>query len=92
MRCRRPVFHSNRNMPPKAVNLTAKRLFLPARLSILPAKKQKEIVQSLGGRTSSSVSTKTDYVVVGKDPGSKYDKAKKLGITIINEIDFKNIL
>jgi DNA ligase (NAD+) len=49
-------------------------------------------VQSLGGRSASSVSTKTDFVVAGRDPGSKYDKANKLGITIINELDFKNIL
>jgi DNA ligase (NAD+) len=49
-------------------------------------------VQSLGGKSSSSVSIKTDYVVAGKDPGTKYDKAKKLGITILNEIEFKNML
>ena len=51
-----------------------------------------KIVQSLGGRASSSVSAKTDYVVVGKDPGSKYDKAIKFGITVLEEADFKNML
>jgi len=50
------------------------------------------IVQSLGGRASSSISAKTDYVVVGTDPGSKLDKANKLGITVINEIEFKRML
>ncbi|MBI4335219.1 MAG: NAD-dependent DNA ligase LigA, partial [Candidatus Omnitrophica bacterium] len=47
------------------------------------------IVRELGGNASSSVSAGTDYVVVGENPGSKYDKAKKLGIKIIKEEDFK---
>jgi DNA ligase (NAD+) len=51
-----------------------------------------KIVQSMGGKTTSSVSAKTDFVVAGKDPGTKYDSAIKLGITILNEYDFKNML
>lgn len=47
-----------------------------------------EKVMELGGKVSSSVSVKTSYVVVGENPGSKYDKAKKLGIKIINEDEF----
>jgi DNA ligase (NAD+) len=50
------------------------------------------IINELGGRVTNSVSKKTDYVVVGEDPGSKYDKAQKLGITIINEEEFKKII
>ena len=45
----------------------------------------KEIVENKGGKTSGSVSKKTDVVLVGKDPGSKYDKAVELGITIWDE-------
>ncbi len=48
----------------------------------------KEIVESLGGKVSSSVSLKTSYVVVGEDPGSKYEKAKKLGVKILTETEF----
>ncbi|MBU4445437.1 NAD-dependent DNA ligase LigA [bacterium] len=48
----------------------------------------KEIVEKKGGKASSSVSNKTDYVVVGENPGSKATKAKKLGVTIINEEEF----
>lgn len=46
------------------------------------------IIESLGGRVSSSVSTKTSVVIVGDNPGSKYDKAIKLGITIWQEEEF----
>lgn len=52
----------------------------------------KEKIRQLGGNISSSVSKKTDYVVVGNNPGSKYDKAKNLGIKIINEKEFINLL
>ncbi|MFN3966484.1 MAG: NAD-dependent DNA ligase LigA, partial [Endomicrobiia bacterium] len=49
-------------------------------------------VRELGGNTSSSVSKKTDYVVVGENPGSKFDKAKKLGIKIIDENEFLKMI
>lgn len=50
------------------------------------------IVQQHGGKVSGSVSKKTDYLVVGTDPGSKYDKAKELGVTILNESEFERLL
>ena len=50
------------------------------------------LVVSLGGRATSSVSKKTDYVVLGKDPGSKATKARDLGVTILNEEEFKRLL
>ena len=52
----------------------------------------KNIIESLGGNVTSSVSKKTDVVIVGTDPGSKYDKAIELGITIWNEEDYDNNL
>jgi len=51
-----------------------------------------EIVQQHGGKVSGSVSKKTDYVVVGTDPGSKYDKAKELGVSILTETEFEKLL
>jgi DNA ligase (NAD+) len=51
-----------------------------------------ELVQQHGGKISGSVSKKTDYVVVGTDPGSKYDKAKELGVTILTESEFEKLL
>jgi DNA ligase (NAD+) len=51
-----------------------------------------ELVQQHGGKLSGSVSKKTDYVVVGADPGSKYDKAKELGVTILTESEFEKLV
>ncbi|KGM95960.1 NAD-dependent DNA ligase LigA [Clostridium novyi A str. 4552] len=52
----------------------------------------KEKLQSLGAKVAGSVSKKTDYVLVGKDPGSKYEKAVQLNIKIISEDEFKNMI
>lgn len=51
----------------------------------------KRLVQALGGRVSSSVGAKTDYVVAGSDPGSKYEKAVKLGVTILSERELRDL-
>ena len=50
-----------------------------------------ELVQQNGGKVSGSVSKKTDFVVVGTDPGSKYDKAKELGVPILTESEFEKL-
>jgi DNA ligase (NAD+) len=50
------------------------------------------LVQQHGGKVSSSVSKKTDYVVVGTDPGSKYDKAKELGVATLTEREFEKLI
>ena len=51
----------------------------------------KEKIRELGGRTSSSVSSKTDYVLAGENAGSKLTKAEQLGIAIINEEEFEKL-
>lgn len=51
-----------------------------------------EIIESLGGKTSSSVSKKTSYVLAGEDAGSKLRKANDLGVTVINEDDFAKMI
>jgi DNA ligase (NAD+) len=50
------------------------------------------LVQQHGGKVSGTVSKKTDYVVVGTDPGSKYDKAKELGVEILSEKEFEKLI
>jgi DNA ligase (NAD+) len=51
-----------------------------------------ELVLQHGGKVGGSVSKKTDYVVVGTDPGSKYDKAKELGVAILTEGEFEKLI
>ena len=51
----------------------------------------KEFIQSHGGKVISSVSKNTDYLVLGENPGSKFEKAKSLGIKIINENELKKL-
>jgi len=68
--------------------LDGKTVVLTGGLKRFTRQEAQELVESLGGRVSSSVSKKTDLVVAGEDPGSKYDKALKLGIQVINEEDF----
>ena len=61
-------------------------------LSSFSREEAKHIVEELGGRAASSVSKNVDFVVAGEKPGSKYDKAKKLGVKIINEEEFKKMI
>ncbi len=51
-----------------------------------------EIIEKFGGKTTGAVSKKTDYVLAGEDAGSKLTKAQSLGITIINEEEFENMI
>jgi DNA ligase (NAD+) len=50
------------------------------------------LVESMGATTASIVSRKVDFVVVGADPGSKFDKAKKLGVKILSEEEFEKMI
>ena len=52
----------------------------------------KDIIRKKGGDVASSVSRKTDYVVAGENPGSKYEKAKELGVKIISEKEFQKLI
>ena len=65
---------------------------LTGELETLTRDEAKDKIRELGGDVSESVSKKTSYVVIGKTPGSKYEKAKKLGVKILNEKEFLKIL
>jgi len=72
--------------------LKSKKFVFTGELASFTRKEAEDLVRSLGGEASSSVSKNTDFVVVGENPGSKYDKAKELGIKIINEEEFKKMI
>ena len=55
-------------------------------------KEAEEIIEKFGGKTSSSVSKKTSYVLAGEDSGSKLTKAQNLGVTVINEQEFEDMI
>jgi DNA ligase (NAD+) len=61
-------------------------------LESMTREEAKRKVEELGGMVASSVSRRVDYVVVGKEPGSKYDKARSLGVKIIDEEEFKKLI
>jgi DNA ligase (NAD+) len=76
----------------KAGPLLGKTFVLTGSLTSLTRGQAQEKVRAAGGRVADAVSRKVDYVVVGADPGSKLDKAKKLGVTILDENEFLTLL
>lgn len=72
--------------------LAGKTFVFTGTLESMTREQAQEKVREFGGNVSSSVSKETDFVVAGKEPGSKYNKAKKLGVKIINEKEFLNML
>jgi DNA ligase (NAD+) len=77
---------------PKALTrempLLNKTFVLTGTLQAMSRQQASEAIEKLGGKVSSSVSKKTDYVVLGESPGSKYDKALGLEIKILDEEEF----
>ena len=65
---------------------------LTGRMPELTRGQAQDLIQAAGGRVSSSVSRATDYVVAGDDPGSKLDKAAKLGVSVIDEAGLRELL
>ncbi|HCI03619.1 TPA: DNA ligase (NAD(+)) LigA [Candidatus Peribacteria bacterium] len=65
---------------------------LTGTLPSLSREDAKKMIKERGGKVSSSVSSKTSFVLAGDDPGSKFDKAKELGVEVVDEKKFKKIL
>lgn len=82
-----PEEKSGRELP-----LKAKTFVLTGELSSFTRDEAKAMIKGKGGSVASSVSRKTDYVVAGENPGSKLENAKKLGVKVIDEEEFKKML
>ncbi len=72
--------------------LTGKMFVITGTLSSMSREEAKEKIEVLGGKTSESISREVDYLVVGEEPGSKLEKAKKLGIKTLDEKEFLEML
>ncbi|MBI3041492.1 MAG: NAD-dependent DNA ligase LigA [Betaproteobacteria bacterium] len=72
--------------------LAGKTFVLTGTLPHLARDEAKEKIETRGGKVAGSVSRKTDYVVVGADPGSKYDQARSLGVALLDEEGLINLL
>ena len=77
---------------PKGSKLLGKTFVLTGTLQGWRRDEARELIESQGGKVTDSVSKKTDYVVVGAEAGSKLEKAKGLGITILDEIEFAALI
>ncbi|MBU4343741.1 MAG: NAD-dependent DNA ligase LigA [Candidatus Omnitrophica bacterium] len=82
----------NREPRTKNRNLKGKTFVVTGSLESFARQEIEELIRSLGGNASSSVSKKTDFLILGKEPGSKFEKAKKLGVKIISEEEFKRMI
>ncbi len=80
------------NLQKVSFRISGKTFVLTGSMETLSREQAKEKIRNLGGNISSSVSKNMDYLVCGKNPGSKFEKAKKLGIKILNEGEFLKMI
>lgn len=78
--------------PPNNSALSGKTFVITGSLKSFARDEAKEKIRKAGGKISSSVSKKTNYVVIGEDAGSKSDKAKELGVKILSEDEFLKMI
>ncbi|MCX8117180.1 MAG: NAD-dependent DNA ligase LigA [Desulfobacterota bacterium] len=78
--------------PRRKGKLAGKTFVFTGKLQSFGREEARNLVESLGGQTASSVSKKVDFVVIGEDPGSKADKARQLGIHTLTEEEFKKMI
>lgn len=76
----------------KSSKITGKSLVITGTLESMTRSEAETLIKSLGGKAASSVSKNTDYLIAGKEPGSKLTKAKNLGVTILTEEEFKKLI
>jgi DNA ligase (NAD+) len=73
-------------------SIAGKTFVLTGTLPTLTRDEAKDMIEALGGKVAGSVSKKTDYVVAGTEAGSKLDKAQQLGVNILDEVQFRELV
>jgi DNA ligase (NAD+) len=86
------IENPKKSTPKSNLKLAGEAFVLTGTLTTLSRDEAKEKIRALGGEISSSVSAKTNYVVAGENPGSKFDKAKELGVKILSEEAFLKMI
>lgn len=86
------VVPPSENRQPTGKRLEGKTIVLTGSLERFTRKEGEELIMQQGGRASGSVSSKTDYVVAGPGAGSKLDKARSLGVTVLTEDEFLELI
>ena len=86
------VHRVRRELPSGVGPLAGKTLVVTGTLKDFSRQQAEQAIKEAGGKVSGSVSKKTDFVVAGEDPGSKLQKARELGVEVIDEGRFKELL
>ena len=86
------VEHQSLASSRKVSHFAGKTVVFTGALERFTRKEAEDAILASGGRPSGSVGKNTDYVIAGKDPGSKYDKARSLGVAVLTEDEFERML
>jgi DNA ligase (NAD+) len=84
--------HVPRSRPPGGAILSGKTFVLTGTLPELTREEASRIITSLGGKVTSSISRKTSFLLAGADPGSKLTRARELGVPVLDERAFKELV
>ena len=76
----------------ESANLAGKTFVITGTLNNMTRKEAEDLIKKHSGKTTSSVTKKTNYLLMGENPGSKYNKAIDLGVIILNEDEFSKLI